>query len=355
MRIAIISHLKHPIAKPYCGGLEMFTHAFTSQLVDRGHDVTLFASGDSDPALPVEPVIDRSTLSRGGQRHCWVKPADVDSHEDTVYQRLMERLLEGGYDLVHNHSLNPVPLRYGSLLPMPMTTTLHVPPLPRLVEELRSLQLPAGQFVNISRSNARRWQSLLPRQHVIHNGVDTNFWHGPRRTKLRRAIWFGRILPDKGLHLAVEAAHRAGLPIDIVGPIDDEAYFDSVILPQLSPVDQFYGHRPHEALKHLISRAAVALVTPCWDEPFGLVVAEALACGTPVAGFARGALPEIINPAVGRLVAPGDVAALGRAALAASRLSGQACRRLVRRHFSLERMMDRYEALYRRTCVEAAA
>ena len=136
-------------------------------------------------------------------------------------------------------------------------------------------------------------------QKVIHNGVDCEFWNhcgGPRR---RRAVWFGRVHPDKGTHLAIDAAHRAGLPIDVVGPASDQAYYSKFVAPRLKADDVYHGLRSHKEICRIVGSASVALATPCWDEPFGLVVAEALACGTPVAGFARGALPELLPSPVG--------------------------------------------------------
>ncbi|MEO9590512.1 glycosyltransferase family 4 protein [Rhodopirellula bahusiensis] len=349
MKIGIIGHLKFPIAKPFAGGLEAFTHAYTSALVKRGHDVTLFAAGDSDPCLPVTSVLPNATIPESKARlgrvcHDW-----IECVEDEAYASLMLKLGDGDFDVIHNHSLSPIPLRFSHLLPTRLTTTIHAPVLPRMAAEIETRGAHnCGQFVNISNANAGAWKQLLPDQTVIHNGVDTACWGRRQEQKQRRAIWFGRILPDKGTHLALRAAHRAGIPLDVVGPISDQNYFDTEVMPLLRSCDAYHGHRTHEELNALISRSAVTLVTPCWDEPFGLVVAESLACGTPVAAFRRGALPELIGASTGRLAKPGSVRELAHAILGCMTLPGQICRRVAQEHYSFDRMIDQYEMLFQR-------
>ncbi|WP_153555821.1 glycosyltransferase family 4 protein [Roseimaritima sediminicola] len=361
MKIGIIGHLKFPIARPHSGGLESFTQAFVEALCRRGHDVDLFAAGDSDPSLPLVPITEHATVPESQRRLGAVDHHWIEDVEDDAYSRLMIRLSESDYDVIHNHSLSPLPLRFAGILPSRLLTTVHVPVLPRLASELRSRRAErCGDFVNISRTNAASWRPLIPSQTIIHNGVDTQFWQacgrsGERPAGSERAVWFGRILAEKGTHLAIEAAHRAGLPIDVVGPICDADYFEHRVRPLLRTGDHYHGHQRHERLRDLIRGASVALVTPCWDEPFGLVVAEAAACGTPVAGFARGALPEIVDAAVGRLAAPNDVPGLARAITACLQLDRDSCCRTIQRRFGFDRMVADYERLYQQLPVRVAA
>ncbi|MCM2373668.1 glycosyltransferase family 4 protein [Aporhodopirellula aestuarii] len=356
MKIGIIGHLKHPILRPYAGGLECFTHAFVRSLVDRGHDVTLFASGDSDPFLPLAPIIDRATIPDSQRRLGRIHHEWVESVEDEAYEQLMDALSRRPFDIIHNHSLSPIPLRFASVFPTPMLTTLHAPPLERMVRELESRTcVRCGQFVNISNANANAWSPYIKNQSVAYNGVDTQFWKRSNVLRESRAIWYGRILSDKGTHMAIEAAQLAGLPIDIVGPISDHDYFQKEVAPRLNERVCYLGHKTHDELRQLIARSAVALVTPCWDEPFGLVVTEALACGTPVAGFARGALPEILDDSVGRLASPNNVPQLAAAVKQCLGLSSMRCRFIAKQRFSFDRMLDRYETMYRNSLVEVAA
>ena len=357
MKIAIVGHLKFPIAKPFAGGLEAFTYDFVNNLQRRGHDVTLFAAGDSDPSLPLKPAVDKATISDSQDRFGEADDRWIEAVENAAYTNVMQYLTaKTDFDVVHNHTLSPIPLQYADQLGSRLLTTLHVPPLPRLRKELTHKSgRGSGKFINISHANADAWSNLLPNQSVIHNGVDVNFWGKCCDTKQHRAIWFGRILADKGTHLAIEAAHLAGLPIDIVGPIADQTYFDNEISPRLQEADHYHGHQTHQQLCSLISRSKVALVTPCWDEPFGLVVAEALACGTPVAGFRRGALPEIISTSVGRLATPNDVFSLAEAIEQCQTLDGDACRRHVQDRFSIDAMVSSYEHVYRSMRVQSKA
>ena len=356
MKIGIIGHLKFPIAKPFSGGLESFTHAFVASLVRRGHHVTLFAAGDSDSTLPVVPVVPMATIpdsirTLGRVDHGWVEEV-----EDLAYLNLMNDLIDSDFDVLHNHSLSPIPLNFASSLPTGLITTLHVPVLPRMeAAVLSNSSERCGQFVNISAVNAKAWSHLLHDQTVIHNGVDTDFWRAHGQSQQRRAVWFGRILSDKGTALAIQAAHRAGLYIDVVGPISDQSYFDDCVSPLLLQEDCYHGHLKHQQLCKVVGRAAVTFVTPCWDEPFGLVVAESLACGTPVAGFARGALPELVTASTGRLATPGDIDALANAAIECLQLNSDVCRRVAQERFGFERMMMQYEDLYLSLQAQVAA
>ena len=160
-------------------------------------------------------------------------------------------------------------------------------------------------------------------------------------------MWFGRIAPEKGTHLAIDAAVLAGTGLRLAGPISDRAYFEAEIRPRLALEGiEYVGHLTHAELVRFLGAASVALVTPCWDEPYGLVVAEALACGTPVCAFARGALPELLPEDCGRLVAPGDVESARRGARPGRRLSRAAARRHAVSACSIDAMVDGYVDLY---------
>jgi glycosyltransferase involved in cell wall biosynthesis len=189
---------------------------------------------------------------------------------------------------------------------------------------------------------------------VIPNGISLETWRYRRRPRRGGAVWSGRIVPEKGLHLAVEAARGAGMPLTIAGPVQDREYFERCLEGAGSEIE-YVGHLESAALATLVGDAEVALVTPCWEEPFGLVAIEALACGTPVAAFARGALPEILDRRTGALARPGDAGDLARAIAVARALPRSACRRRAERRFSLEAMTDRYLAAYRSLLAGAPA
>jgi glycosyltransferase involved in cell wall biosynthesis len=200
------------------------------------------------------------------------------------------------------------------------------------------------------------WSPIVPIDRIVENGVDL------ARFPFRAApdadpylVWYGRIVPEKGLDQAIEAARLLDMPLRIAGPISDRGWFDSVIAPQLGPNAAHVGHLDHVALARLIGGARAFLCTPRWEEPYGLVVAEALACGTPVAAFARGAIPSILTATSGVLATPDDPRALATAARAAMRLDRADCRRRAERHCDVSGMIGGYEALYEEMMLDRAA
>ena len=220
----------------------------------------------------------------------------------------------GMYDIVHNNSLHHLPVAMAEA---------HRAPVRHDPAHAAGSLARVGRRTGVAEPRVRVGESthgecVAPRRRgtVIHNGVDTDAWMpGPGGPA---AIWFGRLVPEKAPHLAIRAARAAGMELDLAGPSLDRAYFDAEIAPLLDDRTRYLGHLRHEQLVRAVGRAAVSVVTPIWDEPYGLVAAESLACGTPVAAFARGGVPEILDELSGRLAAPGDVEALGAAMMAAS-------------------------------------
>lgn len=349
MRIAIIASSRHPIREPFAGGLEMHTFALATRLRSHGHEVTVFASGDSDPELGVEPVcpvasgLDLSEAAR-------LDPSMLSERflaEHHAYLHLMLALAEQDFDVVHNNSLHHLPIAMASLLPCPVLTTLHTPPTPWL-ESAVSVGSPAPNrsFVAVSATTAAQWAPRLAIRQVIHNGIDLASWGFSPQADRELAVWTGRIVPEKGPHLAIEAALAAGMRIVLAGPVGNQAYFDEHVRPHLKAGVRYAGHLPHCELAALVAGAGVLLCTPRWEEPYGLVVAEALAAGTPVAAFDRGAMRELLTDDCGRLASPDDPEDLARAALAARDLDRSACRRHAEAACSADVMVGLYEQTY---------
>jgi glycosyltransferase involved in cell wall biosynthesis len=356
LRIGIVASARFPIAEPFAGGLEAHVWGLADRLRRQGHDVTLFAGPGSDPRLGVEVLeLRRPTLSPAARADVSMRPAEwVDEHH--AYLQLMVRLAQTAaddFDVIHNHSLHHMPIAMASTLPVPMVTTLHTPPTPWLESAIQVPDDCRVTFAAVSAHTAAAWSHLIEDALVIHNGVDVSRWvPGPGGGG---AVWSGRLVPEKGAHLAIDAAVLAGMPLRLAGPVSDRDYFEREIRPRLGlPGVAYVGHRTQAELVRLVGEASVALVTPCWDEPYGLVVAEALACGTPVCAFARGALPELLDEDCGRLVAPGEVAGLAAALHDASRLSRRAARERAVRDCSLESMVERYVDLYGELAATAA-
>lgn len=349
MRVAMIASARHPIRRPFAGGLEAQTYLLATALRDRGHEVVLFASGDSDPDLGVVPVVDASLaldLSEAARRDpSMVAESFLVEHH--AYLALSLELQAGAFDLVHNQSLHYLPLAMARSLTTPMLVTLHTPPTPWLESALQTLPevSPWPVMVSVSDVNARAWVQQDRIVGTIPNGILLDDWPFVADPD-DHVVWFGRIVPEKGPHLAIEAARRAGRRIVLAGPVGDADYHRREVLPRLGPDAEHVGHLDTPDLAALVGSADVAVVTPRWEEPFGLVVVEALATGTPVAAFDRGAMREVLTSETGVLAPGDDVGALAAAIDRASRLDRAACRERVRTTFSLDAMVDRYESLY---------
>ncbi|WP_299055931.1 glycosyltransferase [uncultured Nocardioides sp.] len=359
LRICVIASSRFPIAEPYAGGLEAHTAALVVELRARGHDVDLFAAPGSSPALGARELPVAPFASSPAARADLAAPPETWMREHHAYLDLMlglhrgagDRGGRGTYDVVHNNSLHHLPVAMASTVPAPVVTTLHTPPIPWLESAVGLSRATNTHFIAVSDATRVQWAPLVDAE-VVHNGVDTDAWVlGPGGD---RAVWSGRLVPEKAPHAAVLAARAAGIPLDLIGPVGDPEYVATQVLPLLDdPGDphadyRHLGHLTRAALARAVGSAAVAVLTPAWEEPFGLVAAEAMSCGTPVAAYARGALPEIVDADTGRLAEPDDVAGLAAAMRDATRLDRVGVRTSAVKRFGLTAMVDAYEDLYRR-------
>ncbi|TCQ08430.1 glycosyltransferase [Sphingomonas sp. PP-CC-3A-396] len=354
MRIAVLCHVRQPIAQPFAGGMESQCWQLAAGLQARGHDVVLFASGDSDPRFALDAVNPEAyERSFPGAEHRGV--AALIAHLDKGYAAACDRIAAGGFDVVHNNSLHRFPLEPARTAMVPTVTSLHVPPY----DALRwFVQASVGPTHRLTATSARQlaawWPEGPPREaSVLHNGIDPDAWPFVAQGD-GSAVWCGRMTPDKAPHLAVQAARIAGVPLTLFGPIENRDYWDAAVVPLLDGDARYGGHLGGAALAIELGRASVFVFTPCWDEPFGLVAVEAMACGLPVAAFDSGAVREIIGE-TGAFAPAGDVAALARAIVAALDAPRAPQRERVEAAFTRDRWLDRCEALYRAALSGAAA
>ena len=347
MRLAFIGHHVAPIRPPFAGGVESLTWYLARWLARRDHEVVLFAPPTSSvPGVEVRELdldIELTPASRADVS--MPPPAFMAAHH--AYSRVMARLAEDpeGFDLVHSHTLHYVPVLLAPLLSVPTLLTLHTPPTPWLESALRSSrQLPALSAV--SSATAELWSDIVHVTEIVPNGVDHAAW--PLGEGGSDLVWCGRMVPEKAPHLAIDAARLAGLQLRLAGPIVDAAFWEAEVAPRLGEDVHYAGHLGHRALADLVGGSLVALMTPAWEEPFGLAAAEAMATGTPVAAFARGGLREIVTPDVGALARPGDVGSLAEAIRRAARLPRHAVRARAMRRLGIDAMGGGYERLYGR-------
>ena len=352
LRVALIASNRFPLRQPFAGGLEAHVWHLARALNERDHEITLFAGSGSDLSFDCSELLVRElTLSAAAQADPSASPkAFMADHH--AYLNLMMHLADprNAFDIVHNHSLHHLPVAMAPILATPMITTLHTPPTPWLESAIDVAGSAGSRFAAVSRHTADAWRHVAPTVPVVPNGVDFRRWPlGPGGDNL---VWFGRITAEKGPHMAIAAAQRAGLPLVLAGPVSDAAYFERAIEPSLGDHVVYAGHLAHDELARLVGRSAAALVTPVWDEPYGLVVAEAMACGTPVVAFARGGVPEIVSPQSGRLVPPDDVEAMADELPGALSLDRMDVHRHAISCCSAETMVTGYLDLYRRTINE---
>lgn len=343
LRIAMIASSRYPVAEPFAGGLEAHVWHLTRALTGAGHRVTLFAAPGSDvPPRTALLRADHFEPSAGARADVSMPPV-MAMREHHAYLSLMLNLAERSqdYDVIHNHSLHYLPIAMAPAVATPMVTTLHTPPTPWL--ESAMTMSPPTNCVAVSAHTAASWGHVTGPIPVIPNGIDADRW--PVGEGGDDFAWFGRLVPEKGAHLAIETARLAGRGLRIAGPVSDREYFTTRIAPQLDDRIRYVGHLAQRDLVAMIGSSAVTLVTPRWDEPFGLVVAESLCCGTPVASFRRGGIPEFLGDA-GILVDADDTHALASGAIAAAGIDRERVREHALRRCSEAAMLDGYQDLY---------
>jgi glycosyltransferase involved in cell wall biosynthesis len=320
--------------------VENVVAALTDGLVARGHDVTLFACGGSGTQARLEAYYEEPLGTA-----CQVeRPLLGLAHVLAAYRRLDE------FDLVHDHAFPFGPAIGVRRTRPPVVHTVHTAPAaPHAapIYELVDRQLP---LVAVSAAQARSC-SHLQFAATIHNGISLSEF-APTDAKHDYLLFLGRMSPAKGVHLAVEAARRLGRPLLIAAKMqnaEELAYFESRVEPLLSSEVVFLGEVDRSRKVELLRRAACTLVPVQWDEPFGLVMVESLACGTPVVALRAGSAPEIIEHGVTGYVAD-DLDELVRLVPLTSALDPGACRRAAEERFAARRMVDAYERLYREFC-----
>jgi len=336
MHIAQIAPLTEAVPPKLYGGTERVVHWITEELVALGHQVTLYASGDSHTSAKLEAVWPRALRLDGSIR-------DPNALHMMMLERVRQRASD--FDMLHFH-LDYYPFSLFARQSTPFVTTLHG----RLdLPEHQPLFATFPTLPVISISNAQR----RPVPHAgwirtIHHGIPEDLLT-PMPVKPSYFGFLGRIAPEKGVDRAIRIARAAGVPFKMAAKVDkvDREYFEEKIKPQIDGTSVQYIGEITDAEKSEFLSGAIALLVPIdWPEPFGLVMIEAMACGTPVIAFNRGSVPEIIEDGLNGFIVEDEQGAIG-AAYRITELSRKKIRARFEERFTARRMAQDYLVAYR--------
>src|SRR5215467_11896922 len=336
MRIAQVAPLTEAIPPKLYGGTERVVHWLTEELVALGNDVTLFASGDSRTSANLAAMWPRALRLDGSVR-------DPNALHIVMLENVRQRCDE--FDLLHFH-LDYYPFSLFSRQPTPFMTTLHgrldLPEHQPVFDEFSSIPV-------VSISNAQR--RPLPQVHwvrTVHHGLPAGLL-APKPIKPSYFAFLGRIAPEKRVDRAIRIAEHCGVPLKIAAKVDkvDQDYFNDQIKPMLANGNcEYIGEISDREKSEFLSGAIVLLVPIDWPEPFGLVMIEAMACGTPVIAFNRGSAPEIVEDGLTGFIVEDVNGAIG-AVDRLGHLSREKVRRRFEERFTVRRMAQDYLSVYR--------
>lgn len=337
MKIAQIAPLQESVPPKLYGGTERVVHCLTEALTDKGHEVTLFASGDSDTKACLVPCCDRALR------------LNPDSPNSLARQVLMiERVFRAAeqFDILHFH-IDYIHFPLLRRLARPSLTTFHwrldLPEFEPLAEEFTEVPVSSVSYSQRSALPGMNWAG------TVHHGLDeTTFEYSAKNEGY--LAFLGRLSPEKGPLEAIEIAKRTGLRLKIAAKINDfeQDYFETEIEPHLAhPLIEYVGEICEEEKSEFLGGAHALLFPIKWPEPFGLVMIEALACGTPVVAFRNGSVPEVLrNGITGYIVRDVDQAV--EAVKAAADLDRSLCRKEFEKRFTASAMADTYLMIYRK-------
>jgi len=340
MRIAQVAPLTEAVPPKLYGGTERVVHWLTEELVALGHDVTLFASGDSQTSAKLSPTWPKALRLDGSVR-------DPNALHMVMLESVRRKCDDEEFDILHFH-LDYYPFSLFHRQPTPFLTTLH-----------GRLDLPEHQPVFsvfkdvpvVSISDAQR--RPVPNANwvrTVHHGLPEKLLTPKSVTPSYLAV-LGRIAPEKGVDRAIEIAMRCGVPLKIAAKVDraDQDYYDQLIHPLINgnPLVEYIGEIGDHEKSEFLSGALGLLLPIDWPEPFGLVMIEAMACGTPVIAFNRGSVPEVIDDGITGFVVEDELSAVA-AVNRLHDLSRARVREQFERRFTARRMALDYLATYHR-------
>jgi len=347
MRILLLAPLWETVPPPAYGGTEAVVSVLSDGLALAGHDVTLFASGDSTTKGNLEWVYHRSLRTA----------YDIDIIDPTPYEWLhsaiaLSRAKE--FDIVHNHS-GELAMAMSHLIKTPMLTTIHghITPNSKIIWDHYDW------FYNAISYAQQKYLPIIASRNfigVVYNAIQVETFPYCEKSD-DYLLFLARISPEKGAHYAIEVAKKLGKKLLMAGKVDrvDKEYFSKEVEPLIDGKQiQFLGEADAEQKRALYARAYCLLMPITWEEPFGLNMIESMACGTPVIAFSRGAAPElIVQGKTGYLVS--NVDEMVKAVYLVDKIEPHCCREHVERNFDNPRMIKGYLDAYERVLSSSAA
>jgi len=338
MRIAQLAPLTEPVPPRGYGGTELVVSLLTDELVARGHEITLFASGDSRTKAKLMSVVDSALRTS----------PDIPERRWMAYDlRSLLKLeeMQSEFDVIHNH-MGWQALPALSRMKLPTVTTNHNP----VKDYCAPIYLALRKLPYVSISDAYRrfnYPDDLNYVATVYNGIDVDSFESAHPGKRSYLLFLGRLCADKGTAESIEIARRVGLPLKIAGKVDanDVEYFDAKVRPHLkAPEIEYLGEVGHAEKVRLYGQAIAVVYPIAFEEPFGLVMAEALASGTPVVALARGSVPEVLDQ--NTAIIGDSVDELVKEFPRLQTISEAACKSRARDLFSKEQMAAAYERVY---------
>ncbi len=357
MKILFVTHLKRAVTPTITASRSRVIYDLASGLIKKGHELTILGPGDSDiPGARIIPAIPKSFQDAG--------PFENEFYAHTaVLTSLAAQLRDIGdeYDIIHNHTYPEyINLLVARDIKTPIVTTVHGQPFPEFDEAFSHFD--NTYLVAISHAHKK----LFEKTHiytVVHNGIDTNIYSFEEK-KDDYLLWLGRLSkaqnPDgtyqdpKGVRWAIQLAQETGQRLLLSGNVEDMNFYKKDVEPHLNDKIQWVGpvtaeySLSKEKVANLMQKAKCFLMTINWYEPFGLVMAESMASGTPVIGFDRGAVKEVISDGNTGFVVPPEagIQGLKDALSKIDTIQPSVCREWVVNHFSQDTMVNNYEKTY---------
>lgn len=352
MKIALIAPADEKVPPARYGGTELVVATLADGLVRQGHNVHLFAAGDSQTKAHLHPTFPQAFRTMVSQTPY---PEELRAFYNSVaLGSAVKEIVKQGFDIVHNHAgWRLLPLAH--LLNTPLVSTMHGPYDIPFIPEFTA-QFPEANFISISHSQAEL-NPGVPFIGNVYNGIEIEkFTFNP--TPGDYLAFLGRISPHKGIKEAILTAKAAGSKLIIAAKVDaiDQTYYEEEIKPLIDGSQiQFIGEVDLAGKVALLKNAKALLMLIQWDEPFGLVITEAMATGTPVIAVRRGSTPEIIQDGKTGFLIKNSIEAAVEAIQKIDQIERLNCRNAVATSFSSENMVNGYLSLYRRVILAEQA